>query len=228
MILRSVFCSAVIYAGLVLLMRLMGKRQLGDLELSELIVTILISEIAAQPILDENTTLIGVFVPAVTLMALEYLLSVVAVKSVRLRGVLAGKPSLLVVRGRIDQTQMRKNRITPDELAEALRSDGILDMRDVQYAVLETSGKINILPTPQKSPVTAGQMGMAPPDPGWPVIVINNGRVLSENLRYLGRDENWLRKKLRENGLSSPQEVYMMTADSRDGIFLAPREDQSV
>ena len=225
MILRSFFCSIVIYAGLVLLMRLMGKRQLGDLELSELIVTILISEIAAQPILDENATLFGVFVPAVTLMALEYLLSVVAVKSVRLRGILAGKPSLLVVRGRIDQTQMRKNRITPDELAEAMRSDGILDLRDVQYAVLETSGKLNIIPTPQQRPVTAGQLGVDQPDPGWPVIVISGGRVLSENLRYLGRDENWLKKQLRNNGLSSPQEVYMMTADRQDGIFLAPKED---
>lgn len=225
MILRAFFYSIIIYAGLVLLMRLMGKRQLGDLELSELIVTILISEIAAHPILDENTTLLGVFVPAVTLMGLEYLLSFVAVKSVRLRGVLEGKPSLLVVRGRIDQTQMRKNRITPDELAEALRADGILDLRDVQYAVLETSGKINILPTPQQSPVTAGQMGVDQPDPGYPVIVINNGRVMSDNLRLLGRDENWLLKQLRNNGLSSPQEVYMMTADSEDGVFLAPKED---
>ena len=225
MILRAFFYSIIIYAGLVLLMRLMGKRQLGDLELSELIVTILISEIAAHPILDESTTLLGVFVPAVTLMGLEYLLSFVAVKSVRLRGILEGKPSLLVVRGRIDQTQMRKNRITPDELAEALRADGILDLRDVQYAVLETTGKINILPTPQQSPVTAGQMGVDQPDPGYPVIVINNGRVMSDNLRLLGRDENWLQKQLRNNGLSSPREVYMMTADSEDGVFLAPRED---
>jgi len=225
MILRTFFYSIIIYAGLVLLMRLMGKRQLGDLELSELIVTILISEIAAHPILDENTSLAAVFVPAVTLMALEYLLSIVAVKSVRLRGILAGKPSLLVVRGRIDQAQMRKNRITPDELAEALRADGILDLRDVQYAVLETSGKINVFPTPQKEPVTAGQMGVDSPDPGWSVIVINNGRVLADNLRLLGRDENWLTKQLHNNGLSSPQEVYMMTADSQDGIFLAPRED---
>ena len=226
MLLRSFVYSIIIYAGLTLLMRLTGKRQLGELELSELLVTFLISEIAAKPIIDPDGTLLGALIPTVTLMGLEYLLSVVSLHSVRVRGLLSGKPSLLVVRGRIDQTQMRKNRITPDELAEALRDEGIMDLRDVQYAVLETSGRVNVIPTPRVRPVTAGQMGVPTEDAGYPVIVINNGRVLSENLRYLGRDENWLMKKLRENGLSSPQEVYMMTADSRDGIFLAPMEQR--
>ena len=185
----------------------------------------MISEIAAQPILDRDATLLGVFVPAVTLMGLEYLLSVAAVKSVRLRGILAGKPSLLVVRGRIDQTQMRKNRITPDELAEALRSNGVLDMNEVEYAILETNGEVNVIPSPAERPVTAGQMGVRTPDAGYPVIVVNNGRVLSDNLRLLGRDENWLMRQLHANGLSSPQEVYMMTADSLGGIYLSPKEE---
>ena len=185
----------------------------------------MISEIAAQPILDRDATLLGVFVPAVTLMGLEYLLSVAAVKSVRLRGILTGKPSLLVVRGRIDQTQMRKNRITPDELAEALRSNGVLDMNEVEYAILETNGEVNVIPSPAERPVTAGQMGVRTPDAGYPVIVVNNGRVLSDNLRLLGRDENWLMRQLHANGLSSPQEVYMMTADSLGGIYLSPKEE---
>lgn len=227
MILREFVNSILIYAGLVLLMRLMGKRQLGEMELSELIVTILISEIAAKPITEQDASLLNAFVPAITLMGIEYLLSVVSLKNVRLRGILSGKPALLVVRGRIDQTQMRKNRITPDELAEALRDDGIMDLRDVQYAILETSGRINVIPTPQKQPVTAGQLGVDEPDPGWPVIVISGGRVLSNNLRLLGRDENWLRKQLEANGLTAPEQVYMMTADSEDGIFLAPIETEA-
>ena len=224
MILREIGNSILIYAGLMLLIRLMGKRQLGEMELSELVVTILISEVAARPIVEEHATLLGALVPAVTLMGLEVLLSVVSLKNVRLRGILSGKPSLLVVRGRIDQAQMRKNRITPDELAEALRDDGLLDLRDVQYAVLETSGKINVIPTPEKQPSTAGQVGAVESDPGWPVIVISGGRVLTDNLRRLGRDENWLQKQLKQNGLTTPEQVYMMTADSQDGIFLAPME----
>ena len=224
MLFRSFYNSVIIYAGLTLLMRLTGKRQLGELELTELIVTVLISEIVSLPITDPEATLLDAFVPAATLLGLEYLLSLFSLHSVRFRGLLSGRPSLLVVRGRIDQSQMRRNRITPDELAEALRNDGITDLRDVQYAVLETNGRVNVIPTPEKQPVTAGQLSLAEPDPGWPIIVINGGRVMSDNLRVLGRDENWLMKQLRENGLHSPREVYMMTADSHGGIFLAPRE----
>ena len=224
MLFRSFYNSVIIYAGLTLLMRLTGKRQLGELELTELIVTVLISEIVSLPITDPEATLLDAFVPAATLLGLEYLLSLFSLHSVRFRGLLSGRPSLLVVRGRIDQSQMRRNRITPDELAEALRNDGITDLRDVQYAVLETNGRVNVIPTPEKQPVTAGQLSLEEPDPGWPIIVINGGRVMSDNLRVLGRDENWLMKQLRENGLHSPREVYMMTADSHGGIFLAPRE----
>lgn len=222
--LRSLIHAFVIYAGLTLLMRLMGKRQLGELELSELLVTILISEIASKPITEPEASLLDAFVPCAALMGLEYLLSVLSLHSIRLRSVLSGRPALLVTRGRIDQKQMRKNRITPDELAAALRSDGVTDLRDVAYAVLETSGRINVIPTPRERPVTAGQLGVDEPDPGWPVIVVSGGRVLSRNLRFIGRDENWLMKKLRENGLRSPGEAYLMTADSRDGVFIAPME----
>lgn len=205
-------------------MRLIGKRQLGQLELSELIVTILISEVAAEPILHPDVSVLRIVIPVITLLGMEYLLSVVSLKSVRLRALLSGKPALLVVRGRIDQTQMRRNRITPDELAEALRGSGLLSMNEVEFAVLETNGRINIIPTPPERPATAGQLGVTPADSGYPVIVINNGRVLTDNLRLLGRDENWLKARLRENDVSSARDVYMMTADMNDGIFLAPRE----
>lgn len=217
--------SIIIYAVLVLLMRLIGKRQLGELELPELIVTFLISEAASEPIINPDTPIIRVLVPIMTLLALEYLFSLIALKSVRLRGFLTGKPALLIVHGRIDQSQMKKNRITPDELCEALRSDGILDLGTVEYAILESNGKLNIIPTPGERAVTASQMGINAPDTGYPVIVINCGRVLSDNLRLMGRDERWLTKTLKENGLSDPQQVYMMTTDRLGGVFISPKED---
>ena len=220
-----VFLNAVfIYALLLLLMRIIGKRQLGELELSELVVTLLISEVASEPLFNPDVPLLQVIVPVSTLLGLEFLLSVLCLKSVKIRAVLSGKPALLIVHGRIDQKQMRKNRITPDELTEALRSRGVLSLADVEYAVLETNGQVNVIQTPAERPATAGQMGVTPEDTGYPVIVINNGRVLSRNLKLLGRDENWLRKRLKENGVAGPENVYMMTADMKGSVYLAPRE----
>ena len=224
--LKSFIHCVVLYALLVFLMRLIGKRQLGELELPELIVTFLISEAASEPIINPSVPIMQVLVPILTLLALEYLLSVVAMKSVRLRGILTGKPALLITHGKIDQKQMRKNRITPDELCEALRNDGILDLGSVEYAILESNGKLNIIQTPGERTVTAAQLGIQTEDAGYPMIVVNNGRVLAENLRLLGFDESWLQKRLSERNVSGPQQVYMMTADRLGRVYLAENEGQ--
>jgi len=216
--------AIIIYAALILLFRLMGKRQLGDLELSELIVTVLISEVASTPITNPEEPLWVGIVPVTALLGMSLVISLIAVKSVKFRALISGKPALLIVHGRIDQTQMRKNRLTPDELTEALRNQGFLDLGSVEYAILETDGALNIIPSPANRPVTAAQMGLETDDPGYPVMIINDGRVLTENLRILGKDENWLLKQVQAQGLSSPREVYLMTADMAGGIFLAPLE----
>lgn len=216
--------TVLVYLVLLLLMRLVGKRQIGDLELGELIVTILISEMASVPLAEPEKPLWVGLIPVVTLVVLELLFSKVALKSVKLRALLCGKPAMLVVRGRIDQSQMRKNRFTTDELFTALRQHNVLDLREVEYAVLETNGTVNVILSPDNRPVTAGQMGMSPPDSGYPLMVINGGHILMENLTLLGRDERWLKKQLRANGIRDPKEVYLMTCDKSDGIFIAPME----
>lgn len=222
--LQIVVRSIIIYGALILMLRLIGKRQLGDLELSELIVTVLISQVASTPLVDPEKPLWMGIVPVLTLLGTEFILSFVSLKSVKFRAILSGKPALLIVHGRIDQSQMKRNRFTPDELTEALRNEGILDLNTVEYAILETDGRLNIIPAPPYRPVTAGQMKIEEPDSGYPIIVINNGRVLSENLRILGKDEKWLEKLLRSKGLSVPGDVYLMTADMAGGLFIAPKE----
>ena len=224
MLYKIVIHSIIMYALLILFMRVMGKRQLGQLEPSELVVTILISEVASTPMAEPDKPLYYGIVPVFVLFLLELLMSLAMAKSVRLRTLLSGKPSLLIVHGRIDQTQMRRNRFTPDELAEALRSQGALDLNEVEYAILETDGQLNVILSPADRPVTAGQMGLTPQDAGYPLIVVNEGRVLSENLRILGKDETWLEKELRKHKLSSPKDVYVMTVDMAGGVFLSPKK----
>ena len=224
MLSKIVLNSVIMYALLILFMRLMGKRQLGQLEPSELVVTILISEVASAPMADPERPLSCGIVPVFVLFALELAMSLIMAKSVRLRTLLAGKPSLLIVHGHIDQRQMRKNRFTPDELAEALRSQGALDLNQVQYAILETDGQLNVIMDPADRPVTAGQMGLSAEDTGYPMIVINDGRVMGENLKLLGLDTRWLEKQLRARDMSSAKDVYLMTVDTAGGIFLSPKE----
>ena len=224
MLSKIIFNAIVIYAVLIVFMRLMGKRQLGELEPSELIVTILISEVSATPVVNPEKSVLYGIVPALTLFAMELVLSLFMAKSVKFRALLAGKPALLIVHGRIDQSQMRRNRFTPDELAEALRNQGALDLNEVEYAILETDGKLNVVLSPASRPVTAGQMNVQAQDAGYPLIVINEGRVLTENLKILGKDEKWLEKHLRSQKLSSPRDVYMMTVDMAGGVFLSPKE----
>ena len=217
------FNSVVIYAVLIAFMRLMGKRQLGELEPSELIVTILISEVSATPIASPEKPLYYGVAPAAALFAMELVLSLLMARSVKFRGFLAGKPALLIRHGQIDQTQMRRNRFTPDELAEALRTQGALDLNEVEYAILETDGQLNVVLTPGSRPVTAAQMNVPAQDAGYPLIVVNEGRVLTNNLKILGKDEKWLEKHLRSQGLSSPKDVYMMTVDMAGGVYLSPK-----
>jgi uncharacterized membrane protein YcaP (DUF421 family) len=217
--------SVVIYVALILFMRLMGKRQLGDLEVSELIVTVLISEVASAPLVEQDATLADGLVPLGTLFLLEFILSNFTVKSVKLRHLLSGNPSILVTRGQVNQSQMKKNRFTPDELMESLRNQGVLDISSVEYAILETDGRLNIILTPGNRTVTAGQLGIDTSDSGYPVIVINSGRVLTKNLSLLGRDETWLTAQLQANGLRSAKDVYMMTADMAGEVFLVQKKD---
>ena len=214
----------IVYFALLLTMRLMGKRQLGEMELSEFVVAALIADLAAHPLQDMGIPLLNGLVPIAVLFCCEVLIAGLSLRSIRLRELLFGKPSLLIVKGEIDQAQMRRNRFTPDELMQELRSQGVTDIRTIEYAVLETDGKLSLLRSPAASPVTASQLDLPQGNAGYPHIVISDGRVLEANLRHLGLDAAWLDNTLREQGYASPAEVYLMTVDEGKAFFLARKE----
>ena len=188
----------IVYFALLLTMRLMGKRQLGEMELSEFVVAALIADLAAHPLQDMGIPLLNGLVPIAVLFCCEVLIAGLSLRSIRLRELLFGKPSLLIVKGEIDQAQMRRNRFTLDELMQELRSQGVTDIRTIEYAVLETDGKLSLLRSPAASPVTAS--------------------------RHLGLDTAWLDNTLHEQGYASPAEVYLMTVDEGKAFFLARKE----
>ncbi|MBR7082256.1 MAG: DUF421 domain-containing protein [Oscillospiraceae bacterium] len=216
--------TVILYIVIMASMRLMGKRQLGQLEPSELVVAVLISDLAASPLQDNAIPLMHGLIPVVILVCCEILVSGAVVKSIKFRAFICGKPSVLIKNGVIDQREMHKNRFTIDELTEELRGQGITEIDKVKYAILETDGSLSVLPYPSACPVTASQLGLEPEDSGYPVIIINNGRVLDGNLRVKGLNDAWLRKQLKNRGISSPDEVYLMSVNDLGQIYFSVKE----
>ena len=216
--------TVVLYLLLIAGIRLMGKRQVGELEPTELVLAMLLSDLAAVPMQDFGLPLLYGIVPIITLLCLTMLLSVATMRSVRLRTLLCGKPSIVVQDGKLRQREMRKVRMTVDELIEELRLQGVTDLNSVKYAILETSGQVSVLLYQDRQPATPKQLGLSVQTGRLPIVVINDGRVLSQNLTALGLDENWLNQQLKQRGAASPKEVFLLTAD-RDGVIHdAPRE----
>lgn len=207
--------TIVLYLVIVLTLRVLGKRQVGELEPSELVVAILISDLAAVPMQDIGIPLLSGVIPIITLLALELLASEWSMHSVKFRAFLCGKPVFIIWEGVIDQSAMRKNRLTMDELNFCLRQAGILELEQVQYAVLETNGQLTTFLYPKYAPLTAQDAGKSTKRQEFPVNVICNGEIMEENLRFLERDRGWVDGALAKENTSLP-EVFLMTG-TREG-----------
>ena len=217
--------TVILYFLIMFGLRVMGKRQIGELEPSELVLTMMVSDLATVPMQDFGIPLLAGVIPILTLLALSMLLSQLSLRNLRFRALVCGTPAVLIKNGKVQQDVLRKNRYTLDELMEELRGQGISSIEDVKYAVLENSGQLSVLPRAEQQPPTAAQMGMeVEDDVSLPVILVNDGRVIRRNLTACGRDENWLEKQLRAQKLSSPKEVFLLTLDEQDQVFCVPKE----
>ena len=196
---RTIILYFLIMVGL----RLMGKRQIGELEPSELVLTMMISDLATVPMQDFGIPLLAGVIPILTLLSISMLLSQISLLHLRFRAIVCGTPSVLIRNGELQQDAMRRNRYTLDELLEELRGQGISNLSEVKYAVLENSGQLSVLPWAAQKPPTASQLRLeVEDDVTLPVILINDGRVLRQNLSACGRDEAWLEKQLKQSRLS--------------------------
>ncbi len=219
--LRTVILYFLIMVGL----RLMGKRQIGELEPSELVLTMMLSDLATVPMQDFGIPLLSGVIPILTLLSLSMLLSQLSLCSVRFRRLLCGSPTVLIDHGRLRQDAMRKNRFTIDELLEELRGQGISDLNDVKFAILENSGQLSILPWPELQPPSAGDLSVEVPDSvSLPVILVNDGRLITQNLEQCGKTMEWLKKQLQRQGLASYRDVFLLTIDGGGKIYCLPKE----
>ena len=217
--------TIILYLLITLGLRLMEKRQIGELEPSELVLTMMISDLATVPMQDFGIPLLAGVIPIVTLLALSMLVSQLSLHNLRFREIICGKPSILIQKGVLQQETMRRNRYTLDELLEELRSQGISDLQDVKYAILENSGHLSILPWTAQQPPTVSQLGLdLKDDVTLPVVLINDGKVIEKSLARCGKDMDWLNQTLKQEHLSSPKEAFLLTLDEHGQTYCIKKE----
>ena len=200
---RTVILYFVITIGL----RLMGKRQIGELEPTELVITLLISDLASVPMQDFGVPLLDGLVPIAVLLSLSMLVSYFNLKSIRFRNLVCGEPAILIQNGKVSQKAMAKNRFTLDELLEQLRSQGIFDLAAVKFAILETDGQLSVLPYAREQ------------SEALPTLIINDGRLMEKNLRHRGLNDVWLNRALQLHKISSVKDVFFLSVDDSGNIL---------
>ncbi len=213
----SYFRTIILYLVLIAAMRILGKRQIGQLEPSEFVVAMLIADLASIPMQNSGIPLLSGLVPILTVLGLELVLSGFAMGSVKFRRLMCGKPVILIENGKPLQENMRAARITLDELTSHLRQKDVLDMTTVQYAILETDGNLSVFPFPKDVPATARDAGIRAKKQYIPITIIEDGFFSSENLQKSGKDEVWLNKVLREHG-TDISGTFLLTVDGAGHI----------
>lgn len=217
--------TILLYAVLIVGIRAMGKRQIGELEPVELVLMLLISDLAAVPMQDFGIPLLNGIVPIVTLLSLSMLLSFFSMRSVRFHRLVCGNPTMLIKDGVIQQGALRRNRFTLDELIDELRAQSVTDLTTVKYAVLETNGQLSVMLYPDEAPATPKQLGRPVKDDVYiPSILVNDGRVLEKSLRDRGLDKAWLGRTLRGHGFRDATEVLLLTVDGAGKVLCVGKE----
>ena len=216
--------TLIVYVILIVTMRLMGKRQLGELEISELVTTLLISEIASLPIVEQKLPLVYAVIPLITILTLEVALSMLLLKCPRLKNVASSRPSILIRGGKIDQGEMRKSRISIDELISEVRQAGFSTLDEIDYAIVEQNGKISVLPKKRAQPPTAEELGRPAKENGIVHVLVADGRVNAYNLRLLSLDQAAIDRALEEEGLRQ-HEVFFLGCDDAKKFYFVKKED---
>lgn len=217
--------TIILYLFIVIGIRIMGKRQIGELEPSELVLSLLLADLASVPMQDLGTPLFTGIIPILVLLCLSSILTVLTVKNIRIRAMLNGRPSVVIQDGKILPKEMLHNRFTADELMEELRISGQTDISKIKCAILETSGRLSVMTYANEQPVTPKIMNLPVEETGLPLIIISDGRLIERNLNERGLDRTWLNKQLQARGISSIKEVFLMTLDEQNTIYYTVKSE---
>lgn len=218
--------AVMLYMVIVFCIRLMGKKQLGELQPSELVVTIMLSNIATLPIEDVDIPLAMGLIPILTIVCIDVFFSHLSMKSRTVRRILCGTPKILISEGRLDQSAMRKLRYTIDDLYEGLRSQQVFDISEVQLAIVETTGQISVYVKKDSQPFTPEDAGLTPESIDPPVLIVEDGKLVKNALGSVGADGKWLKRVLRKESVGL-EDIFIMTCDSSKNYQIIKKEAQT-
>ncbi len=213
------FRTTFLYILVIIALRIMGKRQIGELQPSELVVTIMISELASIPMQETGIPLIHGILPIVTLIILEIVFSFLTLKSEKMRQAISGTPSILIHNGKIEEKEMEKLRFNMDDLMEELRANNCPNIADVEFAILETSGQLSVIPKSQKRPVVAEDLNIDTKYEGLPLALIADGKVKTNNLSHINLSTEWLKTELGKFGIQNVKDVFFASLDTQGNLF---------
>lgn len=215
--------TVILYLVLIFAIRMMGKRQIGQMEASEFVVTMLVANLASIPMQDTAIPLYSGLVPILTVLGLELVLSGLILHSVLLRRFFCGKPVILIDDGKILEENLRRTRVTLDELMGHLREKDVLDVSSVQYAILETDGNLSVFPYPAFAPASARDAGVPPSKQYLPITIIEDGYLSEENLEKSGKSLNWLKKILADKA-ANVSGTLLLTVTAADQVLWIGKE----
>lgn len=218
---RTIFLYILVLA----VMRFMGKREIGQLQPFELAISIMIADLASIPMTDTGIPISNGIIPILGLLVMHLVISMINMKSTKAREILCGRPSLLIYRGKIDEKALKKERFTLNELEERLRGNNVVNLGDVEYAILETNGQVTVIQKPNKRTTIPEDFNIMPEYEGIPYDLVIDGKIMKENLRQIGKDEVWLRKEVSKFHIS-PENALIVTYDGKGQIFCQEKENK--
>ena len=218
------FRAIVLYLIVLVVMRLMGKREIGQLQPFELAISIMIADLASIPMTEIGIPIFNGIVPILGLLVMHLILSLINLKSLKAREIICGKPSILIYRGKINEKELKKERFTINELEERLRGNNVVNLGDVEYAILETSGQVTIIQKPEKRNTIPEDFNIIPEYEGIPYDLVVDGKVMNKNLKAIGKNYNWLKKQVEKFDIK-PEEALVVTIDGKGQIFCQKKEE---
>ena len=216
---RAIFLYIIVF----IVMRLMGKREIGQLQPFELAISIMIADLASIPMADSGIPITNGIIPILGLLVMHLIISVINIKSIKAREIICGKPSILIYRGKIDEKVLKKERFTINELQERLRGNNVVNIGDDEYAILETNGQVTVIQKPNKRITTPEDFDIMPEYEGIPYDLVVDGKIMYDNLKIIEKNYEWLKKQIEKFGFK-PEQALIVTLDGKGRIFCQKKE----